>query len=90
MCIIPFNASTIAGKLNKCQPARFNISQTLILVAAFTNNCYLSPTKIMEVAQETGLSEGKVRDWLAKRRRSIRCERKKRTFFLNDKTGNDI
>ena len=75
--------------MNKCQQ-RFNVSQRLILVTAFTNNCDLNPTKIMEVAQQTGLSEKSVRSWFYKTRSDIRCERKKGTFFVNDQTGNAI
>ena len=78
---------TVAGKLKKCQPVKLNISQKLILAAAFANNCYINPTKIMEVGQQTGLTEKRVRDWLAKRRWNIRHERRRGTFLQDDKTG---
>ena len=52
----------------------------LVLEAAFAKNCYINKAKLMQVAQQTGLTEKTILHWFTKRRNKLRREIKEGTL----------
>ena len=68
---------------------RLTIGQTSVLEAAFRNNCFPNKDTLMLLAQQTGLTERRVRRWLSERRTKIRHGRKEGAVPINEKKGDD-
>ena len=64
--ITAVDATRLGQELSK--HSRPNTTQKSVLEAAFASNCYPNKTTFMQVAQETGLFEAKVRNWFMNKR----------------------
>ena len=70
LCIIPgLNIPTTGNPTPYSKRGRHQV-----LEAAFAKNCYLNKSKLMQVAQQTGLTERTIRGWFAKRRIKLKRE----------------
>ena len=73
--IITVNATTTGRKItcsNHTIRIMINASQMPVLEAAFASNCYPNKATRIQLAQQTGLSEKRVRGWYVCRRKQTR------------------
>ena len=86
LCIIAVHANKKGVELSK--NSILNISQMSVLETEFTNNPYPTKTTIMQVAQQTGLLEQRVRRWFANKRLQARREKIIPTILFSEYTCN--
>ena len=76
VCIVTIHTGTYAQELNKY--SRISNSQKSLLEKAFNKSYYLSKSMLKLLAQQSGLSEQKIKTWFHNKRQILKCGRRQK------------